>query len=221
VNVLRSLRDEILWLAGYLQDLTGTAIDLPRDKEGNELLRDFPEINIAAHKKVFMAPIGVAQRVRVVLKYVDFAGQAFFSQSFFCCRQASLKQPFTGFIMDDKIKDVVALGGGILRMATRVLVKPGAVHEKRIGRPAVRNEAFKNISQHLLHRQIDATVRRKDKSVLILQTENASSQGAGLQHVVNTSPVSLVCLVYLVLPVSLVQPNKRVKPNKPNKQVRW
>ncbi len=180
MNVLRPLRDEVLWFAGYFQDLSCSAIDLPRDKEGNELLRDFPKIYVAAHEEVFMAPVGIAERIRIVLENVDFPGQTFFPQSFFSSRQTGLKQPLTGFIVDDEIENVVALGGGILRMAAGVLVKPSAVYQKGVGGPAVWNETFKNIPQHLLHRQIDSSVRRKNETVLILQTEDPSSQGAGL-----------------------------------------
>ena len=182
MNVLRALRDEVLRFAGYLQDLSRSAIDLPRDEEGNELLRDFPKIDVAAHEEVFMAPVGIAERVRIVLENVYFPGQTFFPQSLFSRRQASFKQSLTGFIMDDEIKNVVALGGGILRMAAGVLIKPSPVDQEGVRGPAVWNETFKNIPQHLLHRQIDSSVRRKNETVLILQTEDPSSQGTGLQH---------------------------------------
>ncbi len=129
-----------------------------------------------------MAPVGIAERVRIVLENVDFPGQTFFPQPFFSSRQTGFKKPLTGFIVDDEIENVIALGGGILRMAAGVLVKPSAVYQKSVGGPAVRNETFKNIPQHLLHRQIDSSVRRKNETVLILQTEDPSSQGAGLQH---------------------------------------
>ena len=173
---------KILRFARYLQDLSRSAIDLPRDEERNELLRHFPKIDVAAHQEIFMAAVGIAERVRIVLENVDFPGQTFFPQPFFSRRQTGFKKPLTGFIMDDEIKNVVALGGGILRMAAGVLIKPSAVHQKGVGGPAVRNETFKNIPQHLLHRQIYPPVRRKDETVLILQTEDPSSQGTGLQH---------------------------------------
>ena len=127
MNVLCPLRDEVLRFARYFQHLPRSAIDLPRDEEWNELLRNLPKIDVAAHEEVFMAPIGVAKRIRIVLENVDFPGEAFFSQSFFRCRQASLEQSLAGFIVDDEIKNVVALGGGILRMAACVLVKSSAV----------------------------------------------------------------------------------------------
>ena len=152
MNVLRALRDEVLRFAGYLQDLSRSAIDLPRDEEGNELFRDFPKIDVSAHEEVFMAPVGIAERVRIVLENVYFPGQTFFPQSLFSRRQASFKQSLTGFIMDDEIKNVVALGRGILRMTACVLVKPSPIHQKSVGGPTVRDETFKNIPQHLLHR---------------------------------------------------------------------
>jgi len=110
VNVLRALRDEVLRFARYLQNLPRSAIDLPRDEEGNELLCDFPKIDVAAHEEVFMAPVGIAERVRIVLENVDFSGETFFSQSFFSRRQAGFKQSLTGFIVYDEIENVVTLG---------------------------------------------------------------------------------------------------------------
>jgi hypothetical protein len=155
-----------------VQDLSCPAIDLPRDEEGNELLRDLPKINVTAHEEVFMAPIGIAERVRIVLENVDFSRQTFFTQSFLSCRQTSFEQSLTGFIVDDEIKNVVALGGRVLRMAACVLIKPSPVYQKRVGGPTVRNKTFKNIPQHLFHRKIHPSVWREDETVLILQTED-------------------------------------------------
>ena len=185
-----------------------------------------------------MAPVGIAERVCIVLENVDFSGQTFFPQSLFSRRQAGFKQSLTGFIVNDEVENIIALGGGILRMAASVLIEPSAVHQERVGRPAVWNETFKNIPQHLLHRQIDTSVRRKNEAVLILQTKDPSSQGIGFQHANTTRIpagsaffnsrtrsadavclVRLVCFVYLVdlvYLVSFVQPNKRDRPNKPN-----
>jgi len=110
VNVLCPLRDEVLRFARHLQDLSRSAIDLPRDEEGNELLRDFPKIDVAAHEEVFMAPVGIAERICIVLEYVDFSGQTFFPQSFFSRRQAGFKKSLAGFIVDNEIENVVTLG---------------------------------------------------------------------------------------------------------------
>ena len=71
-----------------------------------------------------MAPVGIAERVRIVLENIDFPGQTFFPQSLFSRRQTGFEQSLTGFIVDDEIENVVALGSGILRMAAGVLVKP-------------------------------------------------------------------------------------------------
>src|SRR5262249_52948528 len=158
------------------ENLSRSAVDLPRDKERNELLRDLPKIDVAAHEEVFMAPVGITERVRVVLENVDLPGQTFFPQSFFRSRQAGFEQSLTGLIMNDEIENVVTFRGGILRMTACILIKPCAVHQESIGGPAVWNETFKNIPQHLLHRQIDASVRRKNETVLILQAKDPSFQ---------------------------------------------
>ncbi len=79
MNVLGSLRDKILRLTRYFQDLSRSAISLPRDEEGNKLFRNLPEIDVAAHQEVFVTTVGIAEGIRIVLENVDLAGEAFFS----------------------------------------------------------------------------------------------------------------------------------------------
>src|SRR5512147_914327 len=84
--------------------------------------------------------------------------------------------------MDDKVEDVVAFRRGVFRMAAGVLIETRAVDQKRIGRPAVGNQALEDIPEHLFHRQIDPAVRRKDQAVLILKAENPLFDGARINH---------------------------------------
>src|SRR5262245_65616738 len=101
-----------------------------------------------------MAPIGVAQRVRIILENVDFPRQAFFSQSFFRCRQARFEQAFSSLIVDNEIKNIVTLRSRIFRMASSVLLKPGPVHQESIGGPTITNETLNYLPKNLTHHQI-------------------------------------------------------------------
>ena len=73
MNMLRPLGNEVLRFPRDFQHLPRAAIDLPRHKERNELLRDLPEVDVPAHEKVFVAPVGIAERIRIVLENVDFS----------------------------------------------------------------------------------------------------------------------------------------------------
>src|SRR5512134_1801155 len=84
--------------------------------------------------------------------------------------------------MDDQVEDIVAFGGGIFGMAAGVLIESCPVHKKGIGGPAVRNQSFEDIAQHLLHRQIDPPVRGEDETVLVLQAKNPLSHRTGGYH---------------------------------------
>ncbi len=119
-----------------------------------------------------MAPVGIPQRIRIILKDVDFSGQTFLPQSLLSRRETGFQQPFSGFIVNDQIEDIVAFGSGIFGMASGVLIKSRSIDEKRVGRPTVGDQAFEDIPEHLLHRQINPAVRRKNQPVLIFEPEN-------------------------------------------------
>ena len=166
-------------------------VDLPGDEKGNQLLGDLPEIHVAAHEKVFMASIGVPQRIGIVLENVDFSRQSFFAQSFFRRRQTGFQQPLAGFVMNDEIQNVVAFGSRIFGMAAGVLIKSRAIDQKCIGRPAVGNQSFEDVPKHLFHRQINPAVGRKNQSVLVLETEDSLFHGDRVQQGADYSSLRL------------------------------
>ncbi len=73
MDVLRPLRDEKLRLPGDLEHFAGAAIDLSGDEKRNQLLGHLPKIDVAAHEKVFMTSVRIAQRIGVVFENVDFS----------------------------------------------------------------------------------------------------------------------------------------------------
>src|SRR5680860_1277765 len=83
MDMLRALGDEKLRLPGYFEYFPGSRKNLPSDEKGDELFADFPEVHIPAHEEIFMAAVGIAEGIRIVLKNKDFAGQPFFAQAFF------------------------------------------------------------------------------------------------------------------------------------------
>ena len=97
-------------------------------------------------------------------------------------RETGLQEAFPRFVVDDEVQDVVALRGRILRVAPGILVEPSPVDEERVGRPAVRDETLENVTQDLLHGQIDAPVRREDQAILVLEAEDSLLHGTGRHH---------------------------------------
>ena len=179
MDVLGALGDEKLGLPRDLEHLARATVDLPGDEEGNELLGHLPEIHVTAHEKVFVTPVGVAQRIGVVCENVDFSRQPLFAQPFFRRRQTGLQQALAGLVMDDEVQNVVALRRRILGMAAGVLIEPRAIDQERIRRPAVGNQSLKDLAKHLFHRQVNPAVRRENETVLILETENTLLHGTG------------------------------------------
>ena len=64
---------------GRLEDLARTRIDLATDQKRDEHLGVTVELVVALGQIVLVAPIGVANRVRVVLEEVYLATDAFFA----------------------------------------------------------------------------------------------------------------------------------------------
>ncbi len=79
MDMLCTLGDEKLGFSGDLEDFPGSRKNLTGDEKGNELFTDFPEIHVPAHKKVFMATVGIAERIGIVFENENFTGKALFS----------------------------------------------------------------------------------------------------------------------------------------------
>ena len=56
-------------------------------------------------------------------------------------------------------------------MAAGVLIKPGAVGQKRVGGPAIGNESLEDIAQDFFNGQVDAAVGREGEPIFALQAE--------------------------------------------------
>ena len=90
MDVLRPLGQEEMGPAGDFQHLARSREDLARDEKRDELLRDFPEIEIAPHQIIFVTAVGVPHRIGVVLENINLADKAFFAQALLRHRQAGL-----------------------------------------------------------------------------------------------------------------------------------
>ena len=173
MNMLRPLRNEVLRLARHLEHLPRAREHLPRHEKWDQLLRHLPKIHIPAHQIIFMAAVGIAQRIRIVLENINLSRKPFLTQPLLRRRQAGLQQPLARLVVDHEVRNVVALGRGVFGMAAGVLIEPRAVDEKGVGGPAVGNQAFEDIAQHLLHREIDAPVRGEDQPIFIFEAEDS------------------------------------------------
>ena len=90
----------------------------------------------AADEVVLVAAVGVAGGVGVVLEEVDVAGDALVVQALLGVDEQSLEDPLPRLVVGDQLDDVVALGGGVLRVAADVEVEPGAVAQEHVARAA-------------------------------------------------------------------------------------
>ena len=81
-----------------------------------------------------MAAVGVAGGVGVVLEQVDVAGDPFLVEALLGVEEQTLEDPLPRLVVGDQLDDVVALGGGVLRMAADIEVETRAVVEEDVGR---------------------------------------------------------------------------------------
>lgn len=63
-----------------------------------------------------MAAVGVAGRVRVVLEQVDVPGDPLLAQPLLGVDLQPFQDAFPGLVVGYQVEQVVALGGGVLRM---------------------------------------------------------------------------------------------------------
>ena len=158
MNMLGSLRKEIVRFARDPENLTGARKNLSRYEKRNELFGDFPKINVTLHQKVFMAPVGIPQGIRVIFENIDVAGEPFFSEALFGYGQTGFEDSLSSFFMHHQLENIIALGSGILGVTAGILIKSGPIREEGIGRPTIRNQSFKNIAQDFFNGQIHPTI---------------------------------------------------------------
>ena len=161
MNMLGSLGNEIVGFPGYFEDFSRSRKNLSGDEEGDQLFADLPKIHISPHEKIFMAPIGIPERIRIIFKNEDITGQAFFPESVLGDGKTTFQNAFSGFVVKDEVDQIIAFGGGVFRMASGVLIEPGAVGQKCIGGPAVGDETLEDIAKNFLNGKVDATVGRE------------------------------------------------------------
>ncbi len=117
-DVLGPLADREHGAACRLQHLAGAGVDLPADEERDEHLGVVAEVVAPAGEVVLVAAVGVARRVGVVLEEVDHAADALFAQPLLGAGEELLEDALARLVVDDQVVDGVALGGGVLGVAS-------------------------------------------------------------------------------------------------------
>nr|BFE80018.1 hypothetical protein GCM10020093_026190 [Planobispora longispora] len=76
--------------------------------------------------------------------------------------------------MGDELHDVVALGGGVLRMAAHVEVEAGAVAQEDVARPPPGDDPAEQVARDLVGGQPPLPPERAGDAVLVLKPEDAT-----------------------------------------------
>ncbi len=97
-----------------------------------------------------MAAVGVARRVGVVLEQVDVAADALVGEPLLGVDQQVFQHPLAGPVVGDQLHQAVALGGGVLGMATHVEVQARAVAQEHVGAAAPRHHPPEQVAGHLV-----------------------------------------------------------------------
>ena len=105
---------------GRLQHLARAADQLAGDQERQQHVGDPGELAGPHDQVVLVAAVRVARRVGVVLEQIDVAADALVGQPLLGVDQQVLEHPLAGAVVGDQLREVVALGGGVLGVAAHV-----------------------------------------------------------------------------------------------------
>ncbi len=130
---------------------------------------------------VLVAAVGVAGGVGVVLEQVDLAGDALVVQPLLGVEEQPLEDPLPRLVVGDQLDDVVALGGGVLRVAADVEVEPGAVAQEDVAAAAPADDLAEQVARHLVGAQPALALERARDAVLVLDPEDPPVHAATLR----------------------------------------
>ena len=83
-----------------------------------------------------------------------------------------LEDPLPRLVVGDQLDDVVALGGGVLRVAADVEVEPGAVAQEDVAAAAPADDLAEQVAGHLVGAQPALALERARDAVLVLDAED-------------------------------------------------
>jgi hypothetical protein len=141
-------------------DPPGAGYHLPADEERRQVAHDVGERRCPRHQVVFVAPVGSALVVGVVLVELDRLGT----------RDGSgvvgrhLHDPLTGFVPDDGVSRIGAFRSRILRMRM-VDIEPGAIGQNDVGQADVLVRELTGVGE--LSRKVEAP--RVTQRILFLE----------------------------------------------------
>ena len=171
-DVLGALAHAVRRPARGHHDLAGPDHDLAGHQERDEDVGEPAELTGAADEVVLVAAVGVAGGVGVVLEQVDVAGDALLVEAVLGVEEQALEDPLPRLVVRDEVDDVVALRGGVLRVAADVEVEPGAVAQEDVGRAAPADHLAEEVARDLVGAQPALALERARDAVLVLDPED-------------------------------------------------
>ena len=163
-----------------------------------------------ADQVVLVAAVGVAGRVGVVLEQVDVAGDALVVQPPLGVDEQPLEDPLPRLVVGDEVDDVVALGGGVLRVAADVEVETGAVAEEDVAAAAPGDHLAEQVAGNLVRREAPLPAERAGDAVLVLDPEDPAVHVAQTRRTTQPTAAGLAGLCPRVGPSS--GPSPRLEP---------
>src|SRR4051794_25175201 len=191
-DVLGTLAHRVHGAAWGLDHLARTADDLPGHQERDQHVGELGELSVPADQVVLVAAVGVAGGVGVVLEEVHIPGDALVVQPALRVDQEPLEDPLPRLVVRDQIDDVVALRGGILRVAAHVEVQPRAVAQEDVAAAAPGHHLAEQVAGNLIRREASLPAERAGDAVLVLDPEDPAvhviSLGVSTNHRTRLAP---------------------------------
>ena len=112
-----------------------------------------PQLLAPTDQVVLVAAIGVPGGVSVVLEQEDVPGDAFLAQPEVGVHQQPLDDSLARLVVRDQVHQVVALRGGVLRMATYVQIEASTVAQEHVTASSPGHHAPEQVARYLVGRQ--------------------------------------------------------------------
>src|SRR5262249_9622189 len=142
------------------------------DEEGDEPFRQTLERHVPTDEIVFVTAVRIARGVRIVLEQENVAGDAVLTEPLLGLVQEILDDALARLVVDDEVRDVVALRSRVLGVEPGVEVQTSAVLQEDVGVAGAGNDLLEEIARDVVRRQTALAVQRAGEAVLVLESED-------------------------------------------------
>ena len=143
---------------GARQDLAGAADQLAAHQERQQCGADAAHLGGPVEQVVLVAPVGVADRVGVVLEQVDLGIDRLLGQRLLGLLPEFVDDPLPRPVVGHELPQPVAFGGRVLGVRAHIEVEAGAVVQEDVRAPPAFHDGAEQVARDLVGAERAATL---------------------------------------------------------------